>query len=855
MPVPENQTLRHLSGDEWILFKKLHELHATDFPAYPTTFWNRPTSDAGRAVWDLLAKPMGVELKDLREPLPRSWEPNLVDVWKDTTTTMQAFALLLAVAVDLGETHRLLTMNRFLEALVRGWSDHWRSAVEDGRATSVFHLTEPTWRACRRDLVRWRLDLSKLWGLLSVRSGPSGDNPLFRLERIGREEEESSTGLGGAYRVILRNGVRETKDWKKFIQYIRTDRLKPAPHYENQFKRLPILRASDRVKRHSKPSAEIIAERRFNVVTVGGRSQQALDALERATVLLDVSAFQQDYLQATTVVADARRALSDMGLRASGVSKHRRWFKGRLVRSFRELELSKLSELDRDKARELLAHYDDAEWIVTSFKSAHDQVEAARATSFSKLVELAPLFAPPMRNYWNVRSGFRKVSNRRFQPDNFHLSAITSDPWDSTLSRGLLGAIQDVLPDAAAGLRFRWFKAPALPGSAAEAQELVGFDVRASQIQIIALLAGLHELEESFRGGGDFRKQLAQVALPYMRPGYEGPTDPRLVAAMKNMVMTKFYGRKVHKVVEAHEEEKEKFGPGWFQNINAQWAAICQEAQADIQKGTNASVALRRATKTLGSRYAAQNIDLVLDSMPDREGVEKFLLACRRLALRAHRKEEGATLTDPLDANDPRGGGFTWDPIAYETESKGFSSGGIGPTVGTPKEGESGRAASRAELQNLLSPCLVHCLDSYFLSLVILELQRRGVQHFATVHDCVYVPERLPTEGSGSAGGLAVLAEAMNAAAWEWFQGLDATLKDLERYLESDKARIPKPNGWRLTWKEETYSDFVKELRARWQARRDAAEQDPAFRPRFAVSHSRKDKREEPNGPFVEEAV
>ncbi len=297
MPVPED-TLRHLGGVEWILFNKLQALQAGDFPEYGTAFWNRPTPQTAHAVWDQFHQAFGLKLSDLSQPWHESWEPTQEERAAHDTTIMQAFTLIMATAVWLGDAHQLLTQNRVLEALCQAWSDHWRQAVESGRAGSIFHLTPENWRKCRRDLVRHRLDLSTLWALLSPGSLRSGDNPLFWLE--GVEESEVAEGdeeslPGGSYQVKLRAG---TEDLRVFKNLIRADRSRPAPHYVNPYGRYPILRSRPSPGRLRMPRREIIAETAFDICTSGSVTHRVCDALERATTLLDVDAFRTDFLNA-----------------------------------------------------------------------------------------------------------------------------------------------------------------------------------------------------------------------------------------------------------------------------------------------------------------------------------------------------------------------------------------------------------------------------------------------------------------------------------------------------------------------------------------------------------------------------
>lgn len=911
LSAPNTDPLRALSGDEWLLARRLEALQESQDPAYATDFWNRPSPKTAHKVWDETVATFGLSLSDVGDTTwPASWNATTAEKEEHITRLMQAFTLVMAVGVNLGESHGLVTQNRMIEAVCYAWSRHWRLAVEEGRATSLFHLTPETWALCRRDLVQRRISLKKLWALLSKFStlprDPRVQNPFFTLEPIGQDDEDTVRS-GGAYRVKLEYGAALTE----FKKYILADRYKPAPHYTSPYGRFPILRSSSALTpgRTRPVYRELIAETPFNVITTGSKTNEVLDALEGATILLDGDAFEADYFGAQNVMADVETKLKKLGLGKRALSTRTKMLRGRETGTFRERAIrearkdKRLSKMQEAEVREQLARYDNAAWIVTAFKSAHEQIRATRAIASLKDLGLSLSVTSPASRLWPIRSGFHKGPNRRFQPEHFHLSAITTDAWEAEdAASSLLVQIQEASEGANIGLRFKWFRAPALPASGEQAQELVGYDCTASQIQLMALLCGLTDLEDSFKGGGDFRKdKLAPAAVGHMAPGYI-TSDPRLVDMMKSMTMTKFYGRKLSKVVKEHWSDPSS-GPAWGAGIRrygrkkvrvlvrralAEWTfnivAFLSVLPSDLQRASALSLdwarlrrkARRQAIYTLATRYAAARADEVLDDMPDREGVEKFLLVCRRLALVAFQKERSVTLTDPLDAADTKvpatfRGKFTWNPIIYRTEK--LSGEGIGPTVGIPLEGHTGDIGARSKIQNMLSPCWVHCLDSYLLSLAVLGLKKRGVTSFATVHDCIYLSERVPIAGGGNVDGLALLADVMKEAAREWFLGLGPVFEDMERYLCTPprldkKGRtlkptkvefIPKPDRWRLPWTKETYSDYVKRIKGVWEARvREIEAGAPA--PTFAVKPSRKepkpaDVESAANGMLVEETV
>ncbi len=828
MPTPEG-AVRKVSLIEWLEHEKRQALHATDQPGYGKGFWNRVTPETAAQIWDLLAVPMGLTLSELWAPWPDLWEPTAAEQTALTVRTQQAAATVLATIANLGKDHRLLTVNAVAGALYEGWSDHWREIKEAGRASVVFHLAPASVRACHRDLQRWRISPERLWEHLVQRSARKGaDNPLFYLERAVQPEADEDMPLvgeegeprqergkpSGAYVVRLRDPW--SQDWKRFESALLRDAQRGAPCYVNPYGRFPILT----VATPHKPIVrrEILAEQAFNVAAYGTETERVLKLLEGSVQLLDVAAFRRDYEHAVEIQHEIEQMLKRRGLPKSVLSTHKRRVRNVLQRrTIRDHALSVAVEKgliiseERAEIESELARYDSALWITRSFGKAYQQTATMVQPPMgagSLLSVLKGTMTPwsPGRPLWKIRSHFTKSLNRRYTPLHFHLSSITKDPWAdaeaSQLSPGAItrSALFGVDEELEKGLRFRWIKAPALPRAGESAQELVGLDVKSSQTQIIALFAGLRGLEASFANGGDFRKDsLIPAAMAHVRPGYSGPDDPRLGALIKNTVMTRFYGSKFPELVKKQHADPAGFGPGWIDYHHA---------------------------------------DAALDAMPDREGLERFLMATRRMALVAFRADGRATLTDLLDAQCPGGGRFTWDPHPFQ-EQKVAVGHGLSVTVGAPKLNKSGELSLpsiRAKVQNLLGPCWVHMADSYYLSLVVTRLAAGGVQAFGTVHDCLTVPAQILARDGSVAPGLQVLKREMDVAAAEWFRGLGPMYADLIRYLGEDDTIIPKPKGWRGEWAKETFSRYAHRLREQWLARVTACEASAEPWPVFAVS-------------------
>jgi len=837
-----------LGLDEWLLYRKHQAAHQVAEPNYHRG-WERPTPETAQSVWNFLSDPMGLRLASLAPPTPAFWELENEEKHELDITTMQAFTVVLADTLRLGELKQTLTFNRFFAMLCSRWSDTWRAKRESEEARSVYEMTPSTVRACWRDLLRNRISAPRLWDLLrkhSIKSG--GNNPLFWLERLE----------GDGFKVRVLAGSPDITFFRKILE--------SDPDYLEKPGRFPILTDKEATSELAKKRPirhRVLAEHPYNIVTFGPRSERVLRLQESAQLLLDVQAFRDDYFKSQNDIPKLEKeiqkelALTDKELSAL-LHTHTRHLpskvrQGKTYRhNSRKRGLRRLTDEDRSRAARLLKFYDRAVWIQTRFAEAYKTTEPIGAVaSASKSVNktLGWLLSEP---HWIVQSAFYKTINRRFQAVHLHPAAVTTKSVDEPVeASGDLGSLIEEMrkeedEDYFAGLRFRWFKSPAPDGNGK--QELVGYDVSASQLQITAVLTGLESLEQSIRDGR-FRKELAETALPRMKPGYTGADDPRLMSVIKNLTMVEIYGGAVHNILSGHRKNEDTYGPGWTapepeaKLVKARAQKILK-SKPDLDEKT----AQDHAAEILQEEYAAAQAKAVLDTMDNREGVLKFLKACRRMASVAYKENycAGVKLTDPLDKHP-----YVWNPIRpWDTKKHGqpprISFGGIGPYVGRPdprnkrRKGDGAFEVWKAKLENMAAPCLVHSLDAYFASIVIERLHKLGVTAFASIHDCWYVPETIRVAGVERAG-IDVLAEVLQDAAREWFEGLGPVFEDLIRYLGKDTARIPRPAGSKAPWTKETYGEYVHRIKAEWETRLEEAQRGNSAKwPQFKVSLSRK---------------
>lgn len=389
-----------------------------------------------------------------------------------------------------------------------------------------------------------------------------------------------------------------------------------------------------------------------------------------------------------------------------------------------------------------------------------------------------------------IKSAFYKTMNRRYQPTNFWLSEIKAHDTDDQ------GDWENGL-QVETFRRARWFKAPAIASGAR--QDLVGVDVSGSQVQILAVLLGLEDLEQalltaSFKKTAADRAWAKHVASaeedPFELPaGFTGPDDPKLQNACKKAVMTVLYGSDPKEVAyklagsatgsERQRKIFEDFGPG-------------------LGGGDNVMRLLHDPELRLGPIFT------------------KFLPACQRIAAVAMEasKYAGVEFVDPFD-----NARFRWNPIRTTRPAK-KPKGNLRPKRRAPVSSSNGvdlyanlpRGArdqngdypvDAGKLKRDVAPCLTHMLDALYAGLVVERLNGLGVMNVASVHDCWIV---------GQDAGLA-LSQAIVDVGEPWLRMLGPVYDELAAYLGEDVD----------------YKDWVAEIRQKWQQRVEAGRW-PEFR-------------------------
>jgi len=166
-----------------------------------------------------------------------------------------------------------------------------------------------------------------------------------------------------------------------------------------------------------------------------------------------------------------------------------------------------------------------------------------------------------------------------------------------------------------------------------------------------------------------------------------------------------------------------------------------------------------------------------------------FLDACEYLGQHAD-QYRGVVFIDPHDGAEVR-----WNPAQRATKKVKVS---YGHTIEARLPGREIRfgqqrrfvpapsskvgdfSVNSRELAQLVAPCFVHMLDSYFNALVLEYLRDRGVANIVAVHDGWFVPAYIDSARTGRE----VLTDAIADVGRPWLSGLGRLYNGLASSLK-----------------------------------------------------------------------
>jgi hypothetical protein len=403
----------------------------------------------------------------------------------------------------------------------------------------------------------------------------------------------------------------------------------------------------------------------------------------------------------------------------------------------------------RVSARKRLERFDLAQAHMRAFRSVWEKTQTAEG--------IVP-----------IRTSYSCLHTRRFQAESFWPSFVTSRrSWSAGTQTSLQELyLSDAESDAAAdptgeALRSRWFKALA---SDDRTEDLSGYDVASSQMQIIAAFLGDSTLENlATYGARSFKEQMAAFAMSFnppvlvhsMESGYTGPNDARLQLLAKELLMRVCYGSAARQVLYDQRQRQHEFGPGWTdEGIKRYLNAVYEKCP------------LLPTFLDIG-RYIAES---VCNDDPS----------------------SGVVVRNPFE-----GAKICWNPVASKEVVVDFGRKKLYLKVPVGIRDSLGPyPVSRKLLRNSFTPCLIQMLEAYYSALVMQKLSDAGCTTFVGIHDCWLVPR----------SQIALLKLAMEHAAREWYLGIGCVYEDLSHYLASN----PK------------YQAIVREAWIKWEHRNRA---------------------------------
>jgi len=469
----------------------------------------------------------------------------------------------------------------------------------------------------------------------------------------------------------------------------------------------------------------VCAERPYNVVNVGERSDRVLSILEGTLVQFNVDVFRDDY--------ETLSAYLDSGHRPSTRTQRRNYLKlAAFVASYRRL-------------------YRETETIPVEIIDDFDG---------------SPIPLP--RRPW-IRSRFFRALNRRYHAVNFWPERVHKDFRERWFSLAVHVPEQAYVEP---GDGPHEPLEPTVVEAHAASGHYVERDIVTSQIQTLAVFLGIDDLERlAVSERPTLKEWLANrlwtqhLATPggLLADGYEGPQDHRLIAFAKKHLM-RFYGADLSKLIRDCGNDPEKYGPGWRTTRRLWPKLIMPGTKSVILAGSGVSEAVDRAT------------EFFVKLPPWIDTLETFLAACRTLA---ENTAAGVIFHDPLDGAKVR-----WHHAQRGIYRMGHDQIEVRPPGKNTQQGFDPLPAGtidRPALKRFVAPCLTHMLDAYFSSLVLEGLQAAGITDVVALHDAWLVPETLPHPGEPmtTLDGRAVLKHVIEDAGEPWLVGLDGIYDQL----------------------------------------------------------------------------
>jgi hypothetical protein len=757
-----------------------------------------PTVETARAVWELVSVglptvplPSGArprELEDLASSVLRFAIGSTRAAVEDTAK--QALTVALDVFICAGRDGKPVYINSVFQALARRWSPLFRRTP----GGSVWNKKPETLTSARTEILDAGVDLAKVW--TAVCDGVEG---LYSVSMIGGPDHARGR------RVDLEEGA-PLEHLEKLIL--------ADPHYKRPRGRNRVLPA-DAPTPPRVIDRKTIAEKDYDAVTIGAPTEHVLQLLERARLFVDVARLRQDVTALRAAVEEHSWPKIWANWKRDNALPRDPHAEAALLERWMDAHptLVRSADTAREAYKKVQKRFVlDNQQAKKEYSSLYGRLK--QAESVLRQVENAGRFA-------EVKTGYKKVRNRRFQPLHFWVSEASAkkgvEQAAGTAGFELWNDFEEPFI-ATTSPRGRWFVAEAYDHQEREGntvyvrewkdekgetwwdeftgpmRPLVGVDMSASMYQIVAIVTGDRDAEQ-YLHDNDLKAEIMAALKEVDHHGALQRASAQQLRRSTGVVQNTAYGQSDRSILKTLKSAPDEYSSAWQDVSLSDFRQMLQDAQK-----------------------ASKAVDLVLALR------DSYLTTARALAQAAQAREPkgGIRLLDPFDGhpytlNQPITENVVLpnaatpltalvpvsdEPNWYgrEVQARVRKAGKWVDAVkkdGTPR---MKRVDTKGSIYTSLAPVMIHALDAAFAAHVVLKLHEYGLRDFAIINDCFLV----------ASDAYPLLMNALEEAARPWFEGLEPFYRTFEEYLPGHPT--------------------VARWRACWEARRTAGNDWPVFR-------------------------
>jgi hypothetical protein len=694
-------------------------------------------------------------------------------------TAKQALAVALDVFICAGRDGKAVYINSVYQALARRWSALFRRT--SGR--SVWNKKPETLTCARTAMLDAGVDLAKIWTAVS-----GGVEGLYTVTMIGGPEHARGR------RVDLIEGMQLEALEKLILADVK---------YKRPAGRRRVLLADAPTPRR-RIDRETVCEEDYDVVTIGESTEHVLQLLEGARLFIDVERVRKDI--------DKLRAAVE------GHAWPKMWADWKRKNALPKDPHAEAATLERwmGEHHALLRQADTArqahQRMQALFVSTHRVLKRQYGSLLGRLRQTESVLAEVQDAgpFAEIKTGYKKVRNRRFQPLHVWVSEVSAkkgvEREAGTAGFELWNDFEEPFV-ATTSPRGRWFVAKAYDHQEREngcvyvrewtdkktgqvwfdeftgpTRPLIGVDMSASMYQIVAVVTGDRKAEQ-YLHDNDLKLAIMAALTQVDLHGSLHRASAQQLRSSAGVLQNTAYGQSDRSILKELKSDPDEYSDSWQEVSLSDFRQMLDDA-----------------------RKISTAVELLL-AMRDR-----YLTTARALAHAAEAREPkgGVKLLDPFDGhayvlNRPITENVVLPnaatpltalvPVSHEPNWYGrmvparVRKGGKWVDA-VRKDGtlRMKRVDTKGSIYTSLAPVMIHALDAAFAAHVVLKLHEHGVRDFAVINDCfLVVSDAYP-----------LLINALEDAARPWFEGLEPFYRTFEEYLPGH----PTVAHWRACWED-----------------------------------------------------